>query len=214
MCHLRPDRTVSECLGAILGGGKQSRLRGKGGLVVGGSPILERAIGALRSVFEEVCLVVGQEDHYPEVQLRRVRDELPDRGPLGGIHAVLKAAGRPCFVVGCDMPFLGGALIAYMTTLAEGYDAIVPSHAGGYEPLHALYSPSCLPAIEENLRQSNLKLGDLLKGLHVREVGEEEIGRFGDPRVLFFNVNTGAALEVANRVVEGRALIDILESGA
>lgn len=191
---------MAKCVGAILAGGGSRRLPGKANYVLQGVPIIQRVTNALWPVCHRVFLVVSDQEECPGIQLPRVYDGFPGCGPLGGIHAALKAAREPCLVVACDMPFLKPELLQYMIDQAKGYDAVVPCGAGRFEPLHTLYCPSCLSTIEESLRQGNLKLADLLSRLRLRKITEEEVSRFGDPRLLFFNVNTPQDLQSASQM--------------
>jgi molybdopterin-guanine dinucleotide biosynthesis protein A len=186
-------------VGVILAGGSGTRLADKAGSTVGGVPIIQRVLNALRPACGSMLLVVGQRQEWPGVGIPQVHDEFSGCGPLAGIHAALKATGQPCFVVACDMPFLDSGLIRYMVRQGGGREAVVPFVRGRYEPLHALYSPQCLTPIEESLGRGNLKVADLFPRLRVRQISEEEIRRFGEPEVLFFNVNTPEELELANQ---------------
>ena len=65
------------------------------------------------------------------------------------------------------------------------------------EPLHALYSKSCLDKMERWLERNQLGLYSFLKTVRVRYVEREEIQRF-DPQLLsFFNINYQSDLEKA-----------------
>ena len=76
-----------------------------------------------------------------------------------------------------------------------GYDAYVPAWVSPsgerqVEPLHAIYTRSCIPEIEGRIREGRLKLSDLLDALNVLYLPEAEMRGY-DPNLLSFsNINT------------------------
>ncbi|HEX2465946.1 MAG TPA: hypothetical protein VHR17_15090, partial [Thermoanaerobaculia bacterium] len=64
-------------------------------------------------------------------------------------------------------------------------------HAGGLEPLCALYRPPALSALEANARRGELALHSLdQSGIEVCPLDADSMADLGDPRQLFANVNT------------------------
>ncbi len=106
-------------------------------------------------------------------------------------------------VTGCDQPFLPTALLQELVRY-EGVDVVVPRLRVGLEPLCAVYSVSCLGAVEEALRSGRRKVTAFYSSVRVRYLDEEGIRRYGRPEVLFFNVNTPRdyrrALQIAGEV--------------
>jgi len=124
-------------------------------LRVDGVTLLERAAGVLREVFDDVLVVTNEAERAAGLAgVRVMADIVPGIGPLGGIHAALAAAGGDgVFVVAADMPRLDagviGRQVARWPTVEA--DALVPRVDGRAEPLHAVYSNRCLPAIERQM---------------------------------------------------------------
>jgi len=58
------------------------------------------------------------------------------------------------------MPFISGKIGKKLTQLAAGYDGVVPTHYGNYEPLCAVYKKTCLNAIEKCLIKDVRKVID------------------------------------------------------
>jgi molybdenum cofactor guanylyltransferase len=181
----------------ILAGGRASRFDGrdKSALLVDGRTILDRQIVELGAIVgpERVLLVGGGDRH---AGVRAVADLVPGCGPLGGIHTALTmlTAGPAdaVFVAACDMPFVAGALVAYLFELAETADLVVPRTEGGYHPLCAVYTRSCLEPIARRLAERRLKVMDLADDVRTRVVTSDEVERFGDRHRLLANVNTPA----------------------
>jgi molybdopterin-guanine dinucleotide biosynthesis protein A len=135
----------------------------------------------------------------PGTDLAWLEDDVPGEGPLGGLLTALRAAGdRDALVLAGDMPFVSQAFLRHLVFSADlhrrSFDIIVPRWGPYLEPLHAIYSPSCLGRLRE-LRTlhgtlSGRRVTDLFTDLRVTEIMETEIRLFGDPRTLFLNLNT------------------------
>lgn len=182
----------------ILAGGKSSRLgRDKAFERVNQYGMLENAIITLSACFPEI--IVGANDEAYSVLGRKVvPDHYPGRGPLGGIHAVLKASSfETNFLVACDMPFINVDLAKYLVSLAPGYDAVVPRLGVYFQQLFSVYNKSCLPAVEQQLESGRNKVAVFFEQVNVRFVEGAEIEKFGSLDKIFFNVNTGDDLQRA-----------------
>ena len=189
----------------ILAGGQSRRLGpSKALLKVGGRPIIERVIEKVSLVGKEVILVTNTPDEYAHLGHPMVADVYPGKGSLGGIYSGLKAASNPyALVVACDMPFLNAPLLRYMTLLSPGHDVVVPRLEPGIEPLHAIYSQACLPAMETLLQQNHLKIISFYSQVRVRYVEQEEV-KMLDPQLLsLFNINSPHDLQWARELAAG-----------
>ena len=89
-----------------------------------------------------------------------------------------------------------------MVQLSAGFDAVVPRLGNMVEPLHAVYSKSCLATVERLLKQDNLKVRDVLPLIRVRYVETEEIDMFDPKHLSPFNINTEADLEKARELAK------------
>lgn len=186
----------------ILAGGQSRRMgTNKAFLEVGSRSIIERLIEKVSLVGQEVILVTNTPDEYAHLDYPTVPDVYPGKGSLGGLYSGLRAVRNEyALVVACDMPFLNASLLRYMILLAPEYDAVVPRTGQGIEPLHALYSKACLPAMEQVLQQDHLKVISFYSQVHVRYVEQEEIEILDPEHLSFFNVNSTEDLEWARKV--------------
>lgn len=177
--------------GVILAGGQSRRMGcNKALLRVGDRTLIEVVAARLRAVCGEALLLVANTPHeYRSLGIRTVSDALPPGHPLVGVYTGILHAGGPAFVCACDMPFLDPALIRHMASLAAGADAVIPRHGGDYEPLHAVYTPACLPAIRGCIARQG-RSTDFLRDVRVRVVEAEEARRFDPDLRSFTNVNT------------------------
>lgn len=193
--------------GIILAGGRSSRIgRDKSRLEFGGVELAQRTVDFIGDRFSEVIFVTNQPQTVPwRDDLIVVQDEVPFQGPLGGILAGLQTSDYNLnFLIGVDMPFLNEKLIAALMTYDAAADAVVPRLEGGLEPLHAVYSKNCLPAIRSRLKRGDYRMASFLEDVSLIEVGEAEL-RLADPELLaFFNVNTLDDYESAKMIYEKR----------
>src|SRR5262249_25280012 len=137
---------------------------------------------------DDVLLVGARADH---ASARAVADRVPERGPLGGIHAALTEARHDhVFVLACDMPFVCAPLVERLLALAPDADLVVPPTEAGYPPLCAVSSRNCLEAIVRRLDEGRLKVIGLMDDVTVRVVMGSEIDSFGDSHRLLSNLNT------------------------
>ena len=178
----------------ILAGGKGRRLGWeKAGVMLEGETLLGRAIRLTRPLGQ--VWVVGDGRPLPlPPGVRIVADILPGKGPLGGLYTGLLLSPNPyALALACDMPFIRPELLGYLLSLAPGYDAVVPRAGELLEPLHAVYSRTCLPILRDLLREGKLSLQELFPRIKVRYVEGREVG----DSLPFFNINTPQDLEKA-----------------
>ncbi len=186
----------------VLAGGKSRRLgRRKVLETIGGKSLLERVTERLRPLTDQLLIVTSQEQlDLPDAGKAEILVDLyPGKGPLGGIYTGLLAArSSHSIVVACDMPFLNAELLRYMIELSGDFDAVVPrSGEGMVEPLHAIYSKSCLDIIKTQLERNQLGVDSLFSLLRVRYVERAECQKL-DPQLLsFFNINDQSDLDRA-----------------
>ncbi len=122
------------------------------------------------------------------------RDVVPGAGSLGGIlTAVEIAAPAGVLCVAWDMPFVPyGLLEALGERLRQGADAALPESDGrrGLEPLCAAYGPACGPAIRAALARDDRRAIAFHDDIRVDRLPIAAVLQYGDPGVLFFNVNS------------------------
>jgi len=185
--------------GVILAGGQSSRLgRNKAFLDFDGRPLIARMAEILRPLVSEVVVVASESEPYRPYVDRVVPDVIPGLGPLGGIHAGLLAVRtRAAFFVGCDLPFVPGALFERLSREVARADAVVPFVDGEYEPLVAAYARSCLPAVERVMAAGHRRVVSFYPHVRLTVIADREVRSFGDPKRLFFNLNSEAEYQRA-----------------
>ncbi|MDO8671493.1 MAG: molybdenum cofactor guanylyltransferase [Dehalococcoidia bacterium] len=180
----------------ILAGGRSKRLgRDKCLVKIGGEQSILRVIERVGQVASEVLVVTAANHPMPVLEgqekVRVMVDRFPDKGALGGLYTGLEASTSIySLVVGCDMPFLNVGLLRHLVESCMSSDVLIPRFDGYCEPLHAVYSKSCLPAIEKMLGMGNLKILSFFPYVEVKYLEEAEIDSFDPRRQSFFNINT------------------------
>jgi len=99
------------------------------------------------------------------------------------------------------MPFLNVDLLRYMMQQADSFDVVVPRYNDLFEPLHAIYSRSCLPQIQKMLDQGCLRVSRLFSMVKVRYIETAEIERFDPEYLSFFNIDTVDDLQKAKELL-------------
>jgi molybdopterin-guanine dinucleotide biosynthesis protein A len=179
--------------GALVAGGAARRFGGvaKGLLRVDGEPLAARSLRLFSRLFAGALIVANQPAPYARLGAPVVADRIPGRGSPGGVHAALHAATTPwVFTAACDMPFLSASGVALLAGKREGALAVVPRWGGRLEPLHALWSRGCLPALEQALAEGEPSLHDLAALVGARIVEESEWRMIDPDGRAFENVNT------------------------
>jgi len=190
----RADESV---FGVVLAGGASRRFgRPKARAEIDGSSLAERSIAALRAAGLPVGLVTADEDLARTLDVPSRPDLEPGLGPLGGLWTALEWAAErretAVFLLGCDMPLVTSDLVRLIVDRSGPAVAAAPMGPDGVQPLCALYTLACLPAVRERALSEDRSLRGLLSAVEAVEIGEGEVGAVSDPETVFWNVNTEA----------------------
>ncbi|MBN2033508.1 MAG: molybdenum cofactor guanylyltransferase [Deltaproteobacteria bacterium] len=187
----QPLNTLTGVTGIILAGGKSSRYGSNKALVeLNGIRLIERTVTVMKAVFQEIIVITNTPADYAFLDLPMVRDLIEGLGPIGGVYTGLETIARNAgFFVACDMPLLKEGLLRHMVDVQEGFDAVVPRMGWMIEPLHALYTKSCLPVIKASIDAHQYQIAKCFQGLHVRYLEKEELLAFDPELISFFNIN-------------------------
>jgi molybdopterin-guanine dinucleotide biosynthesis protein A len=177
--------------------------RDKGSILIGDICQWRRSVDCLQTIFSEVIYVTNDRDFKAtDKDLIVTYDEVPYLGPLGGILAGLKlSSGDRIFVAAFDMPFVNPNLVRFLVDCGPNADVVVPVVAGKREPLHAIYSRSCLQPIVSQLTAGKRKVSDLFRHVNVLDICETVIKRFDPSLHSFFNINTWDDVRSAERIL-------------
>lgn len=189
----------------ILAGGQSQRMkRNKALLELGQQKFIENIADKLVPPCKNIIISTNNPEEYRFLGYKMVADELPQRGPLSGIHAALKASDYAYnFIVPCDMPFLNRELVKFILEESRGFDVTIPKLGEYIEPLYGVYHKNCIEAIEKQLLEGQKKkVSDFYPQIKVKYIGERELAGFGDLEKIFYNVNTPEELKGAQKLFE------------
>lgn len=192
---------ISNDLCAVILAGGRSRRMGvnKALLKVGGQPLIQKLIDRVLPLTPRILISSNDAASYRFLKLPVVPDCFMDRGPLAGIHAVMKQNACSLYIVlACDLPNLRDQILPRFLEIAEGFDAVIPRTRDGVaHPLCAIYRRSCLPVIEHALKRGDSKVIEafLNPSLSIRWVDPDE-GLFLDSDLA--NINTPEDLHRLN----------------
>lgn len=183
----------------VLAGGASRRMGvDKRGLLVDGVPLLQRAIGAVAAVADEVVVVESPRSPVPRgllpVDVRLVCDRRVGAGPLAGLEAGLLASrGAVVVAVAGDAPWLEPSLLRFLAERLEGspdVEAAVVVGPRGCQPLLAAYRRRVGPTVERLLDDGERRMSALLEALPWLAV-DERTWRPSDPAARsVVNLNT------------------------
>ncbi len=162
----------------VLAGGRSSRFgRDKLAEPIGGVPLLDHAIEAVRPFATEVLVVVSPDADPPATpDVVMVRDAAPFEGPLAGLLAgLLIACEGAVLVVAGDMPELAPAVVeSLLGELATpGVEAVVLEHDGRARPLPmAVERGAALAAATGLIAGGERRLGALPEALAATVIAE------------------------------------------
>lgn len=192
----------------ILAGGKSRRMgQDKRRLKLWGEHgpnLLEHTIAIVGQLCAEVVVVLNDAEQWPQLPARCVADAYPNSGPLGGIYTGLCAIDQlRALVVACDMPFLNEQLLSFLMRYATEYDALIPRtvspgttrNMSGLEPLHAIYTRACLPALRASLDAGELQIAAFLAAVRAVFVEPHEYQQLDPTGRSFMNLNDAAQLQ-------------------
>ena len=184
----------------ILAGGKSTRVgTDKAFVTLDGRTLLALSLDLARSVTNDVH-IVGDPARFAAFA-PVVEDIFRDCGPLGGIHAALRASQTDLnLILAVDVPFVTPALLHYLIKRASDSKAIVTvtRAAENWQPLCAVYRRAFADAAEQSLRAGRYKIDALFTPAITQAIEQEELESAGFSPSLFRNLNTPNDLSEAS----------------
>ncbi len=174
----------------ILAGGMSRRMgRDKAALPFGEETMLSHLVGLYRPFFDLTAVSLNISGRFDTYGAMEVVDRRPGQGPMAGLEAAFLDTGADViFLTGTDLPLGDPALARHLLTLLDSHDVCMIRSARGVEPLFAVYSVSCLPAIQKALDEGRRSMFHMLEQLNTLELTPDQLSQFDVERVLT-NVN-------------------------
>ena len=192
--------------GIVLAGGLSRRMgQNKAELCLNGKTFLELQVDKFRALgIEDVMLSGADCPALPGVRV--IPDEYIGRGPLGGLHACLRAAENPaCLVLSVDVPLIPVSVLAQLCRAHRGGGTVLRHHERE-EPLIGVYDQCVFDAISGLIKAGRYAvraLKDLILWNCFDYPGSEE---------LLINCNTPEDFAAAKRLTDAYAEITLSAS--
>jgi molybdopterin-guanine dinucleotide biosynthesis protein A len=196
--------------GYVLAGGGSTRFgRDKALVEVGGTRMIALMLELLESVTKQAKIVAAP-SKYSGFGAEIIEDQWPGEGPLGGIITALEDAEKTAapdgwnLILSCDMPFLTRDWLSYLVQRAAKSKAhvVVPQSAYGLEPLCACYRTDAAGALRAAFESGVRKVTHGLQHVTTEVLDEADWKRFDSAERLFWNMNTTADYEEAQRILK------------
>ena len=186
------NKQIPNITAVILAGGQSSRMgSNKALLPYRGGRFIEAIHRQLAELFEEVILVTNRPEQYAFLTCAKVPDLFPGMGALAGLHSGLHhAANQFIFAVACDMPYLNSTLIRRLSAHRHLADVVIARGEKGWEPLHAVYSKSCLNPMQKALSADRKRIVSFFPEVQVCEFSSDSVADIDPGFDSFRNINT------------------------
>jgi molybdopterin-guanine dinucleotide biosynthesis protein A len=179
-----------EATGIILAGGESKRMgREKGLVLYKGKPLIQYSIDILKGNCSQI-LISSNTKSYEFTGYPLVPDEVKGIGPVGGIHACLKASKTDHnIILACDMPFISDAYLQFLIDHHSDSMVAVPWFGKDkYEPVSAYYHKDFSDVLAAYISLGNYKLPEIFNKTPVKKLSVE--GQDFYHEKLFYNINS------------------------
>ena len=153
--------------GAILAGGKSSRMHQDKGLIdLEGKPMIMHVVETLQVICDPIFIVANNKA-YENFGVPVYKDLVMDKGALGGLYTALETSEtNATFLIACDVPHLSGEVLELLLEQLKGFEAAVPVQDSHIHPVCGIYSKNCLMKVKLRLEDTDLSMHGLLCNLN------------------------------------------------
>ncbi len=192
--------------GVILAGGSNRRFHGitKAKISINGKTVISRIIDTIKDLFNEIIIVTNSPDEFKEFfNCKLAGDHFLNYGPLGGIHAAMKASSnKAVFVFAGDMPLLNKEIIIRQIQLFDklACDLLIPRINNDIEPLHSIYNTSVINTLEEYIQANHdHAVREFFEMLKVEYLFIEPTQ---ENKNAFFNINSPSDILIVEEIID------------
>ncbi|MFI5304832.1 MAG: molybdenum cofactor guanylyltransferase [Nitrospiria bacterium] len=191
----------------VLAGGKSLRMgKDKAFIEFEGQSLIQRTLDTLEPLFEKIAIISKIKEPFLSLGVPVYEDIYSEGGPMSGLYTGLFYSDGPIFAVACDMPFLNPEVVRFLTGKLQNFDAVVCQSPDGLHPLHAAYSKSVLPLMENSLNNGDVKMMKFLEKIKLLKIDCNQI-RHLDPDIRFLsNINTPGDLKKCREMAKNSIL--------
>lgn len=164
-----------------------------------GVTLIKTVFDTVKGVFDDVLIVSSAHGSFDGIDAPIVKDIVPIQTPMVGITtALLYSNKQRVFIVACDMPFLSPEAIHCVIDAQGNEDVTIPMIGEYYEPLHAVYSRSCLPHFLRLTGLNRLKISGVFPYVKMKVIENDPCFRNARGDLVFSNINTIEELQCIN----------------
>ncbi|HOJ70433.1 MAG TPA: molybdenum cofactor guanylyltransferase [Syntrophorhabdaceae bacterium] len=181
---------VMEFTCAILAGGASVRMgKDKATMEIKNRPLIGHVYDRIKGIFDDIIIISNNPQVMNDEGVPVVKDIVPIQSTLTGIVSALIHSRNPyVFIVACDMPNISTDGIRYMLENIKGEDIIIPRIDKGFEPLHAIYSRSCITYMLRLLEKRDFRISSVFSYVQVKVI-EDNPHFYHKGRSVFININ-------------------------
>jgi molybdopterin-guanine dinucleotide biosynthesis protein A len=180
--------------------------RDKACLPFGPELMLQRVVRLVSQVVDpnSVVVVAAAQQVVPPLSnsIKLARDAYPERGPLEGLAAGLRALGETAdaiYATSCDVPLLVPGFVEFLFQELGEYWIAVPQDDRYQHPLAAVYRRGVLDRIEALLAKGHLRPRDLFAEVPTRTIPVEALRAVDPDLSTLMNLNHPQDYEAALR---------------
>lgn len=155
--------------GIILAGGKSLRFGGDKALAeINGTRLIEKAVRSLQSLGLETAVITNPKRDYSFLNCRIENDLIPEKGPLGGLHAAFHFfPDDPLLVLTCDMPEMTPSALEVLLRAHRRSSPVTLLRSGNafFQPFPGIYQPAVKYRIDQFLHGEKLSMQAFLEGI-------------------------------------------------
>lgn len=195
-----------EMAGLVLIGGKSERMgRPKALVELDGILLWRRAVDLLAPFVNDVLFLGSETGFTPPLPFKRIDDNPPGIGPMGGLVAGLEQSGfKHHLLLAVDYPLVPPEFLRALCDHANGYEAVCGMNGGFIEPLVGYYHADCSLVIRQMLQEGDSRTHRLIGRVKNLVISEAEMLKIDPSKSTYFNVNTPSdLLEAESRLRSG-----------
>ncbi len=184
--------------GIILSGGLSKRMgTDKALLKLNQTTLMENAIKICQKTCEKI-LISSDNPAHQKFGYPTITDVYKNCGPLSGIYSGLeKSETEWNFVLSVDAAFVEPDFIKELSKNTFKFDAVIPIHNNGKEPLVSMFNKSAIPVIKNHLETGNLRLHNLINNINCKLFNSQDwVEKY--PRI-FHNLNSPGDIKIVSK---------------
>lgn len=186
--------------GYILAGGKSSRMgEDKGFVSIDNEMFIQKIVYSLKPLVDKI-VIISSNTQYNEFCEERIKDLIPNKGPVGGIATALtNSKTEKNIILSVDIPLITTEVLKWLIDNHKQFDISQVCHQNKEMPLIAMYNKSLKEVFIQNLHNNTLKLMSVVHSVNYQnlEIPEswatciqnintkEDLGKMLDNRLKF-----------------------------